>query len=173
MDITVAQTTDPFVYHDLFAITSRINRLSCFRQKLDFLGYIGLRVGRFPWHATYNRILLLDDMVREGYRGWVIYMDADAYIANPDFDLGTFLFERNQYSMIAAPGGPQEWCVNAGILLLNLNSEFTRAIIAKWNEEFQCQVGHERLLTAEIPWQTGLKNDQELLHQVLMTQKSQ
>jgi hypothetical protein len=109
-------------------------------------------------------------MVREGFRGWVIYMDADAYIANPDFDLRTFLIERNHYSVIAAPGGPEEWCVNAGILLLNLSSEFTRALIAKWNKKFHSQVGRERLLTAETPWQTGLKNDQELLHQVLMTQ---
>jgi len=168
IEVKVIQTTDPFVYHGLYSVTSRANIEFCRCQGIDYLGYVGLRVGCFPWHATYNRIPLLDDIMRDGYRGWVIYLDADSYVANPSFDIRSFLRKRISHSLIAAPGGDQKWNINAGILMFNFACGFARSVIMKWNDRFQQEVGHEVLISAEKPWQEGIRNDQELLHQVLM-----
>jgi hypothetical protein len=167
MQVKLIQTCDPFVYHELFSITSRVNREFCKLRDVDYLGYVGLRVGKFPWHATYNRILLLDDTIRQGCRGWVIYLDADAYVADVRFDIRSFLVQHSRFSIIAAPAGLEHWCINAGILLLNLESEFVRVIISKWNEAFQDQIEQEKLMAAAQPWQDGIKDDQVLLHEVL------
>jgi hypothetical protein len=167
----ILQTTDPHVYYELFEVTSSINRAFCHAKGIAYTAFVGQRVGVAPWHATFNRIPLLEDVIRDGYRGWLLYLDADAYIADVNFDMDAFLKRHAEFSIIAAPGGVEPWNINAGVLFLNLQAEFARFVVAKWALQFEVQVGHERLLNAERPWQDGIKNDQVLLHEVLMKEQ--
>ena len=167
MEVQLLQTSDPHRYFDLFTVTSIPTRRFCELQGVKYTGYIGLSVGYFPWHATYNRIPLLAGMLRDGYRGWVIYLDADAYVSDVTFDIHAFLNQHSGKSILGAPGGEQSWNINAGILFINLGQAAGQRIVAEWAEGFYNEVGNERLRSAKNPWQDGLKDDQVLLHQVL------
>ncbi len=168
--IRMLQTTDPFRYHALFEITSTVNRVFCERQEIEYVGYIGIRIGRFPWHATFNRIPLLHDLLKDEYRGWIIYVDADAYVADLDFNIRHFLAEREDRAILGAPGGTAPWNINAGILFINFGQPAARRIVEKWYERLLSEVGVDRLNDAVTPWEAGLKDDQVLLHEVLQAE---
>jgi hypothetical protein len=107
------------------------------------------------------------DMVNEGYRGWVIYADADAYVADLNFPIHEFLSQRAERAILAAPGGVPLWNVNAGILLFNFGLESGRALIEQWYQKFTSEVDIDRLKRAVTPWHEGIVDDQALLHGTL------
>ena len=170
MSIRVIQTCDPFRYFDLFAITSRPTRRFCQLKGIPYTGYVGIKLGCFPWHATYNRIPLLAELLASGYRGWVLYLDADAYIADLTFDIHGFLAARSERALLGAVGGEQDWNINAGILFFNLAQPACQRVIQRWSQAFADNVGEERLRKAETPWPPGIKDDQLLLHEILATE---
>lgn len=170
MKIQILQTTDPFRYFELFRVTSTPTRRFCELNCIPYVGFVGIKVGCYPWHATYNRILLFSDLIQNGYDGWVLYLDADAYIASFDFDIRNFLTTHQHRSLLGAPGGEQHWNVNAGILMLNLGRITGKRIVTRWLEKFTTEIGEQRLRSAEAPWQAGIKDDQALLHEVLSTE---
>jgi hypothetical protein len=85
------QTCDPFNYRDMLGATSRNVTEYCRRHGHEYQAFIGIRRGVHAWHATFNRIPMLEDMVARGDCGWIVYLDADAYIEDLDFDLATYL----------------------------------------------------------------------------------
>ena len=95
---------------------------------------MGLKRGILPWHATYNRIYILNELVDRGYRGWAIYLDADAFIPDQQFDFGRLIAEHAEKAAIMILAGePQDWWdVNAGVLLMNLKHSPTRSLIRRW-----------------------------------------
>src|SRR5258708_2102608 len=82
MDIVCLQTADPDIYYDLLYQTSKTVRLYCNRHGIRYESYIGIKRGYFAWHATFNRIFLIKELLDSGFRGWICYIDADAYVAN-------------------------------------------------------------------------------------------
>src|SRR5580704_4456719 len=96
------QTSDDLRYRKLFSVTSCANRIFCQRNNVTYTDYIGIKVGCHPWHATFNRILLLMEFLGENYRGWVIYVDADAYVADLNFEIQGFLQQRQGRAILAA-----------------------------------------------------------------------
>jgi hypothetical protein len=170
MSIRMLQTTDPLVYHEMFSATSSVNRAFCAEYGIAYEGYIGIKLGCYPWHATFNRIALLSSLLEEKYGGWVIYVDADAYVADFDFDLHGLLQGHAERAILGAPGGPAEWNINAGILFINFGQAAGRAIVRKWNDRFHTEVGVDRLKRAVNPWEPGLRDDQVLLHEVLQAE---
>jgi len=152
--ILVLQTTDPFVYHPLYEIAARPTRRYCERHGLSYVGYIGIKSGRNAVDATFNRILLLHEMLTEGYRGWVLYLDADAYIYDLSFHIRDFLAGPDIRPIMGARGGDQAWNVNAGILLMDYGNEAVRKVIQAWFDRYHATQGQDR-------------DDQALLHHVL------
>jgi hypothetical protein len=124
--------------------------------------------GGDPWHATFNRIDLLYDEIQKGYRGWILYLDADAYVFDVAFDSRSYLDSRRDHGLIALPVGTKipTWNINAGILFFNASNPSARSIIIRWKIVFDLYRYTFLYYSVRM---AKIVNDQSLLHLVLRT----
>jgi hypothetical protein len=163
MKIHFLQTAE-VTYRPLLEATSRTVVEYCSRHQCSYESYFGIIRGYHPWHAAFNRIALLKRLVDTGFSGWVCYLDADAYVVDLDFDLKTYLRDKDNVALVIAPGGPTGhwWDVNSGVFLINLAHPVGQAIVCEWSRLFD-EIADEQLRAA-ADWVT---DDQTFLHQLL------
>ena len=167
-ELMFLQTADPKNYRRMLQTTSRTVIEYCGRHDVPLELFFGICRGHAPWHAAFNRIVLLRRLLNNGFSGWVCYLDADAYIADLDFDLRTFLADKNELALIIATDNPFEpnrpyWGVNDGVFLINLGHPIGREIVWQWGEKLD---DHTELLKTAPEWSFG---DQALLIDILQT----
>ncbi|WP_442680575.1 hypothetical protein ACSBM8_05100 [Sphingomonas sp. ASY06-1R] len=172
-DILFYQTAAGSIYEQMVRATETLHRRYCAVNGLDYHTEFGVRRGRFPWQATFNRVEMLGDLLTANFRGWFVYLDADAVIHQLGFDLRRYLGKRKRCAMIAAPGGAERWNVNAGILFLNFDDPVGREIAVRWRNATHTVVSEQMLQAAATPWQplpNGLEfpDDQHLLQMELL-----
>lgn len=166
MDIVFLQTADPNRYKRMLDATARTVIEYCRRHGTAYENYVGVKRGHFPWHATFNRMFQFRELIERGYSGWAVYLDADAYIHDLDFDLSSFLGERLDRAgiMTSIPGQPHPWCINAGVVLLNLGHPYGREIATRWLDRY-LGIDDVQLRGMEI-WDDG-NSDQSMLFELL------
>lgn len=167
MRITFVQTADSAVYSKFINVTSTTVKEICARQGHAYDCFIGVKRGSKPWHAALNRLPILKSYVDQGYDGWIIYLDADAYVADVDFKIAEYLAGKSQYAMIAAGSGlepPRWWDINNGVFAINLGHEQGRMIAELWNAALMSVPEDE--LNAEQKWGDVI-DDQAELHKIL------
>lgn len=162
--IVLVQTADPSRYKEMLDLTARVNALYCARHGFKYMSYVGIKHGVAPWQATYNRIFIFNELVQDGFNGWVAYLDADAFVTDLAFDLRAYLRENSSYCLIGAPGGDAEWNINAGVLFLNLGEPTGAALVSDWLGRFRASVPAAYLADPNAVWD-DFPNDQVLLHQ--------
>ena len=161
------QTSDAHIYAPMLQETARVNKVYCARHGLEYQCFIGVKRGFHPWQATFNRIPLLAELQQAGHIGWVIYLDADAYVYDLEFDVHAYLADKADRVCIAASGGSAgKWMVNAGVLFINLQHPLGPKLVDLWSTVFATTVSDEELRVCTEPWSTR-ENDQGLLHRVL------
>lgn len=160
------QTSDPEAYVRLLGCSRSINEYYALKNGIQYQSYIGIRRGYFPWHACFNRVFMIHDLMKCGYDGWVFYLDADAYIADVEFDIRTYLVEHNNLAIIMAPGGltGENWDVNDGVFLLNLGHDRAREIVCLWHASLFHTTDDE--LRDAAQWE-DVPNDQGRLQDLL------
>ena len=165
-DIIVLQTSDADRYAPMLAATAPNVREYCRRHGLGYESFVGVKRGFHAWQATFNRIPMLAELIERGFAGWALYLDADAYIQDLDFDLAAYLADKGDRAAIFATSGVtgEAWDVNAGVALVNLGHPLGRRLVELWAEAFA--VHGEDELRAGVEW-FGAGNDQDLLHQIL------
>lgn len=167
MKVRFLQTADPVVYRRMIEVTSQTVREFCARNGFEYECFLGIRRGFKPWHAALNRIPILQGYINAGYDGWVVYMDADAYIADLDFDLKAYLADKAGYALIAAPSNrepPQWWDINNGVFIVNLGSPKAVEFIGRVNARLDAI--SDDALRAEEKW-SDVVDDQGLFHETL------
>ena len=166
MDIICLQTADPDAYYDMLCDTSQTVRLYCQENGIRYQCFIGIKRGYFNWHASFNRIYMIKEVLDSGFRGWILYLDADAYIANLKFDLKNYLKDKGEYAILVRPGSfnGNFWDINIGVMLINSNASCTRWLIDQWLSAF-LRVPDETLRSAS-GWGV-IPHDQELLEKIL------
>ncbi|MFC0303600.1 methyltransferase domain-containing protein [Rhizorhabdus histidinilytica] len=160
------QTADAEHYAPMLAITAAGVREYCRRHGFGYESFLGVKRGFHPWQATFNRIPMLEELVARGFTGWAVYLDADAYIQDLDFDLAAYLADKGDRAAIFATSGVtgEHWDVNAGVALINLGHPLGRELVARWSAAF---AGHsDETLRDATEWM-GAGNDQDLLHKIL------
>ena len=162
--ILMIQTADAEVYSRILNITSHVNKIFCQRNNIEYEGFVGIKRGFFSWHACFNRIVILNELVQNGFVGWVFYLDADAYIYDLCFDICRYLADVPE-PFIFAPGGTsrQKWDVNDGVFLINLNAPASRKLVRLWYENFMATTDDDLKRARE--WHT-IQSDQPRLHDV-------
>jgi hypothetical protein len=168
MKITFLQSTDPAIYAAFLDVTSVTIKEYCARHGTSYHSYMGLIRGTHPWQAALNRIPILKSYVLAGYEGWIIYVDADAYIADLDFDLAGYLAGKSDYAIIAAPSGvtpPRWWDVNNGVFALNCGHPHGRALVDRWHERLM--MNSDEALAGEAKW-GDVVDDQHIFHESLL-----
>lgn len=173
-EITLIQTASGPDYEAMLAATDRAHRDYCAANDMAFWPFVGVRRGYHPWQATFNRIEMLHDLIERGYRGWVMYLDADAVIRQANFDLRRFLGNRSEYGLVICPGHPgaEPWEVNAGVFFVNLANDDGRSIVRQWHALFHATVTDAMLVDAveawpDLPDGRPFPDDQHLLQMVL------
>lgn len=165
MDVLFLQTAEA-TYAPLLELSAQTVKEYCTRQGFTYQAFFGILRGYHAWHATYNRITLLKQLLDLGRSGWVCYLDADAYVCDLTFDLKTYLRNKEDVALIIAPASDTSlwWQVNAGILLLNLSHPIAQAIVREWSRGFD-QITDDKLRAA-VAW-SEVTDDQQLLHRAL------
>ena len=166
LEILFLQTADPFRYYDMLQATAPTVIEYCRRHDFAYESYVGIRRGWWQWQATYNRIPMLADLLARGFAGWAIYLDADAYINDLDFDLAGYLAAHRDRPAIFATSGVsgEAWDVNAGVALINFGHAEGRRLVELWAARFAA-IPDDELKVAE-KWRHG-DNDQDLLQAIL------
>lgn len=165
--ITFIQTADPFKYYPMLVETSKTIIAYCEKQGFGYESFVGYkRGGKHAWHATYNRIPMLRDLLARGQTGWVVYLDADAYVVNFQFDLKSYLADKASLAAVFAPGANQGWWdVNAGVFMINLDSDQARKLIIRWNELFDSIP--DECFSLDAAWGESFPEDQNILQGIL------
>lgn len=163
MEITFIQTADPVVYKPMLDQTSRTVKAYCERWGFQYEQFVGIKRGHLPWHASYNRMYLLKEMMDAGYTGWLFYMDADALIQDQSFDLRAYLADKADRAGIFA-GYCDEVTphnINSGGFALNFVHPTAQRLIGDfW---WGAQLITDEQFAASQTWEVDLYNDQDML----------
>jgi SAM-dependent methyltransferase len=167
IDIVVFQTADPFKYSRMLASTAPTVVEFCRRHSLRYESFVGIRRGFWSWQAAYNRILMLGDLIDRGFTGWALYLDADAYINDLDFDLAGYLADKQEKAAILATSGVtgEHWDINSGVVLVNFGHPQGRRLVERWRRDFLALP--DDWLRQTTQWPRGGNDDQDLIHQIL------
>jgi hypothetical protein len=170
MKAILLQTSDPVEYAPFLAATSRTTSEFCRRQGIEYRQFTGIKRGSFPWHSTYNRITMMQELLEEGHRGWVIYLDADAYVVDLDFPISDYLIGNIEFAMIAARinSTAPYWNINAGVLFINLTHAIGRQLVAELVEKLTAVTEKRQFKKNEWPYSELRLDDQGLLQTILM-----
>jgi hypothetical protein len=161
------QTADQIKYARLLDASAPSTRAFCAIHGYEYETFVGLKRGHHPWHATFNRIDLLNEALDAGFDGWIVYLDADAFVVDLNFDFTTYLEQQADAPLIARAVNPQKaptWNVNAGVLIFNMQHPQTAWLIKTWKRLFDVWRMAGLLL---LPPRLALVNDQILLHWTL------
>lgn len=167
------QTADPYRYSEMLNITSRYNKIYAKNHNMNYQSFLGIKRGIYPHHATYNRVFMLQELVNLNYRGWVMYLDADCLVRDPDFSFpkmfqdlrldGKFMLLHNVY---AFDDQKFRWFdVNAGAFAIDLSSNMARFLISLWSKFYSIFYSDHDFEQA-LQWK-DLTNDQDCLHMIL------
>jgi hypothetical protein len=169
MNAIMIQTSDSRLYINMLAATGIVNELYCNNQGISYRPFIGLKRGHYPWHATYNRILLLAEAIEDHTIDWVLYLDADAYVVDLKFSITDYLRDKQDFSLIVEPGTVAgKWDVNMGVFFLNLRHPLSRKLINLWKDAFYSEISDERLRWSVMSW--SLPHDQAILQAILRSE---
>ncbi|NKE47185.1 hypothetical protein HB662_20575 [Roseomonas frigidaquae] len=166
-EIILFQTADQDRYFPMLMATLPANRAFCLRRGIRMEVFIGVRRGFHPWQAAYNRLGFLADRLAEDYRGWVVHLDADAFIADQRFDLAGYLAGHQDagHALIHPPGSRQAaWDVNSGVFLWDLGQEAAREAARRWIAAFAAIP--DAALRQAGEW-NEVENDQRMLQRHL------
>lgn len=165
-EILMLQSADPVVYAEMVHYSGIANRAYAARHRMGYSLYLGIRRGYFPWHACFNRILILKEMIQTGYKGWVFYLDADAYIYDQSFDIRSYLEGVGEVSMVVRPGGVDgpSWDINDGAFLIDLAHPAAIEIVERWYDDFMATPDVD--LAAAEEWE-AVPSDQPRLQRIL------
>ncbi len=165
----IVQTCDSQAYFDLAMSTMTVNRRFAALCGAEYGMLVGLNRGAHPWHATYNRIDWLRQILACGHYGWVLYLDADAYVADLGFDLWGFLEARREHALLAVSGTDSglPWDINIGVLFVNLADPRARRALELWHEAFATLLPPSVLAAAAVPFDAKVPNDQSILQGIL------
>ena len=165
-DIVFFQTADAGFYKSLLEVTSQAIVKYCEMNVFSYQSFIGMKRGFHPWQASFNRYYLFMDLVRAGFKGWAVYMDADAWVHDLSFDLRAYLGRYGDRAGVLTPVAPHlpQTDVNNGVMMLNLADSRAVATVERCLERYEA-VDDNTLIDLEN-W-PGDINDQMFLCQTL------
>lgn len=166
MELIILQTSDAFKYSGMLRETSRTAIEFARRHGFHYESFVGVKRGHIGAHAAFNRILMLDELAERGFRGWALYMDADAYVKDLSFDLRAYLADKGRHSAIMATisGETIPWHINSGVLFFNFQHPLSIALVREWKRRFM-EISDDELGRVQSVWDSV--NDQTMLYESL------
>jgi hypothetical protein len=161
----VMQTSDDGQYAAMLDVTSRNVIAFCRKHDLGYRSFKGIKCGHWQWHACFNRLYMFDELIAAGHQDWVVYLDADAYVADMEFPIRQYLDEKKGHAGIVVHSNfkPEPWDVNNGVMFLNLATPVARAVVKEWIKRHSEIFNEPKYLSRERPYNFG---DQRLLQHI-------
>lgn len=171
MALHLIQTSDERRYRPMLEASARVSRAWCLQRGYGCTVFAGRKRGQSPVHAAYNRFFMLHELMQQGHRDWVLYMDADAWIQDMDFDVEAYLAEHGRDAdFIAAEASrhiQHTWCINNGVFFIHLGREVGRSIAALMHHLVNTRVPAEHWDNPQAGWAPEEYDDQNMLYGVL------
>ena len=161
------QTADARVYARLLGLTSKTVLTYCEANGHHYQAFLGVKRGYWPWHASYNRIYIFEELLARGDYDWAVFLDADAFVSDLTFDLDAYLSDKAGFAAIMthSDATPDWWDVNDGVMLLNLRHPEAHTLVQGWKQGFETAFTDTKL-RAQVHWANP--NDQDLVQRVLI-----
>jgi len=167
--LLIFQTCDNYKYVPLLQQSSRTVIEFVKNTSFHYEMFIGIKRGNFPHHAMFNRIYKLNEYIAAGATGWVLYMDADAYIYDLNFDVEEFLSDKQKYAFIFSKAIDDEdtpaWNINNGVFFANLTHPACKYVLREWKTFYDTFYTDSDYVNA-TEWDDVI-NDQTSLHELL------
>jgi FkbM family methyltransferase len=166
-ELLLWQTSDKEKYWPMLQETSKTIYKYAQNHPIHHEKYIGIKRGVWPWQATHNRIYKLNELIDNNYKGWFLYIDADAFISDFNFSFLNYLKDKKEYGFIAAevPEPKGFWDFNIGILLVNLGHPIARCVIRRWKTHYDEKYTESDYIKAD-QWNM-IDCDQAAFHQII------
>lgn len=136
-NVLILTTCDGERYKPMIDTTEELHRKYAAKHGYEYARVDGVIRGFKPWHATFNRIYLLQSLLSKPTQkqyDWVLYMDADAVIVDLEKPLDEFLDDN--YAIVACRGSVDDplntWNINIGVCFFNLNHPQITQIVGLW-----------------------------------------
>jgi hypothetical protein len=161
MRIAFAQTADTERYLDMVLATSKTAKAYCAAHDFSYECYLGVKRGYWPWQSTFNRIYMLQELIQRGQHDWMVYLDADAFVADLEFDLVGYLEPKSHIAAILSPSGASHnwWDINAGVMIFNLRHPNTHRLADAWVAAYEAIP--DETIREQSQWSNP--NDQEMI----------
>lgn len=168
--LIIIQTADATCYSQMLHLVGKANRYYAEKHGVRYESFVGIKRGYFPWHACFNRLFMIKELMDTGYRGWLFYLDADAYVYDLNFNVQRYLGGKENYAMVAGPGGStgERWDINTGVFFLNLGNHAGQRIADLWYSHFMQTSDLQLRMAAN--WE-DVPNDQPRLHNILFNDR--
>ena len=175
-DLLILQTSDgrpTSTYARMLDALQGVHLAYAAQWGFHYMRWDGLAKGRQAWHATYNRIYLLDDLYKRGRYHWVLWLDPDAIIRDPRLSVTDLLDER--YAVVGCRGGDNPtlfYDINIGVAFFNLRHPDFGDLIRGWVAAID-QVADSQLNRGSTENYVAMRggarvpDDQQMLHTVL------
>lgn len=108
-----------------------------------------------------------EGVLDRGYKGWIFYLDSDAFFVDLSFDLADYLANHADKAVVAAPSGhlpPRWWEINNGVFAINLTHPLAQELVRHWHGQL-CAIPEEAL-KAEERW-GDVADDQQMMHRAI------
>jgi hypothetical protein len=135
-DVIVVQTCDGIKYKDILDITSKHHEKYAKLHGYDYIRYDGIKQGKHPWHAAFNRIYMLEDALNQGYK-YVLYLDADAVVLQPQRTVLDLLGDNADRLMMITTDTLELGNMNDGVFIMNLQHPNSRTLIELWKKMYE------------------------------------
>lgn len=152
--VLVAQTVANGPYLPLLETSRPANKAYAMAAGYDYMSLVGVAYGRAGQLSTFNKVFILDMLVRQGEYDVVFYLDADALVVNPAFRVEDVA--PGWAMLTACQGGTSAtWNMNIGVFIWNLRHPRTPSFVAAWRDASVRAIWWNR------------KDDQNIIHRLL------
>ena len=134
--VLVLQTADPDNYVSLLRPGGAVNYQYALKHGYSYQSFVGLYRGQHAWHAAFNRIYLLQDIIKAGLYDYVLYLDADAIVVDLSQKVED-LVEDDRLFYMASGGieGKKPWHVNDGVFLFWFRHPMAKQVVDAWADQ--------------------------------------
>lgn len=130
--LLIAQASGTGLYKEMMDVTSEVNALYARRHGIDFVKAHGVLLGAQTWHATFNKVALLEAALDAEEYDAVLILDADAVIVDFDVDFFTLMPDGMMFTAERVEDESVKWNVNAGVMIWNLRHPEVGKFAKEW-----------------------------------------
>ena len=137
--VLVMQTCGPGKYEELLKATRLANERWAGQQGYDYLSVVGNYAARHFQHggrealSRFNKAWMVAEIMNMSSYDYVFYMDADAMVTDPLWDVRTLpsSLQGMMFQAHAGGGGPP-WNINDGVMLWDLRHPHAADVVFDW-----------------------------------------